>query len=518
MRTQFYAKSLTLLLLWIPFSGFCQVADSIFIGKLHTDYRGYEIRDMFGTSDSYFYILRENRRKEPTFLIQKISIDSLHVIDSEMFNLPEVHGKNPNLESTLSIGDKNYLLTTTHNAVNDTVNILAFEILDPLAIKPIPKLLAHGVGRILNAKKGYRVYKDTANALFTILVPSELYPNRNGKFEIRLFDKSLDLMKFKSLVVPYTSEVLGYADALVDGTSAFYLLLSVANPTLSSLNKERNIGKDYSLFKYSWQAEALTEKVLSFGGKWLYEAELIINSAQNIQIVGYFSNMVDLIMAGTFSLVLDRRTGELIHQGMSQFDRDFRVRFRPDRSLNSDTQLAKFKVNNIFALPNTKTLLLSEKNYTESTIRFNPAIGTSTVATVYNYDEIFVTLIDESSKIYYSLYISKYQSSLSSVDNYTSYLSFRNNKKTYIVYNDDHRNESLDAYATDGYRQLTTPRNSMAMMIVIDSLGQMAKRPLFTPSDFREVLNPNLYYQTAHAVILTAATGNEVRFIKLKLD
>lgn len=517
MVNQFYAKSLTLLLSLMAISAFCQKADSVYIGKLQTSLKGYHIAEIFGNSDSFFYNLRENRRKKFGYALQKIDADSLTILDTETFNFPEVKGVSPVLESVLSIGKKNYLIASTQNANNDTVNIFGFEILDPVKIKPVPILLGRGSSLTFQRKKGYRVFKDPINNLFTLILPQESQVGKNDKFELRLFDENLNLVNYKTLELPYPSELINYQDAVVDSSGSIYVLAGISNPTLTSVNEDRNIGKDFSLFKYSWESGTLTEKSLSLGVKWLYDVKMFINPAGNLQIAGYYSNMVDLIMAGTFSLVLDRRTGKILNQGLSPFDRDFRIRFRPRGSNITETQLGMFKLNNVFSLSDDKTMLLSEKNYTETSTVFNPATGTYSIITIYNYDDVLISVIDPSSKIKFTLSIPKFQSSTYAYDDYTSFLSFRGKEDTYLIYNDDQRNEELSINTDKGYRQLTTASNSESILISISDSGKTTKTPLFTTYDFKEVFNPSLYYKTSDGIIITAINGYETRYIRLKL-
>lgn len=516
--SQFYGKCVTLLLLCLAISGFGQKADPVFAGPVQSGLKGYHLVTLFGESDDVYYALRENRRKKLPYVIQKMDADSLTVLANKTFKLPSIKGDIPNLESVLSIGGKNYLLATTHESDNDTVNVLAFEMLNPLNINKVPRLLAGGLGEVLSASRGYRVFKDPNHDVFTLVMPLEGRGDYNEKFEIRLFDQDLNLLQFKTLEIPYRSNLVNYEDAMVDSSGAIYVLTGITNLKLTTINQDRNIGKDYSLFKYSWADGKLSEKSLSLGTKWLYDVSLTLNTSGNLQVVGYYSNMVDLIMAGTFSVEIDRDTGEILNQGLSQFDRDFRVQFRPSGSNITETQLGKFKLNDVIALSEDRTMLISEKNYTETSTVFNPATGTYSIITVHNLDEILITVINPSSRIAYNLVIPKYQSSTRENNDYTSFIAVRGKENTYIIYNDDRRNTDLGLKAENGYRQLTSASNSEAILITISDSGNMSKTPLFNTSDFAGVLNPNLYYQTSGAVIVAATSGHEIRYFKIKLN
>lgn len=517
MSHPFYARCLMLLLLCVPFGLSGQKTAKVRAGELTPSPKGYELDALFGTEEASFYALRKNRRKKLPYILQKVSTDSLSVLESKTFDFPGFQGNTPLLESVFSIGRHNYLIATSHDSGTDSVYVLAYEIGDPVGISEQPVVLVKGLGRTLSRKRGYRVFKDPVNRVFSVLLPAESQPEKNEKFEIFLFDENLSLLKQKLLEVPYTSNILTYEDALVDSSGAIYVLTSLTNTSLTAVNEDRNIGKDFSLFKYSWATETLSEKSLSLGSKWLYDVKLLVNSEGNIQATGYYSNMVDLIMAGTFSLVLDRNTGDIVSQGLSPFDRDFRLRFRQSGSNITETQLGKFQLKNAFSLPGARTMLLSEKNYTESTTLLNPATGTYTIVTVFNYDAVLISMIDASSKIEHNLYIPKFQSSTDSQNSYTSYLAFRGKENTYVVYNDDRRNADQALNAEKGYRQLTTSTNAEAMVVEISPGGSMQKHPLFNPSEIREVFNPHFYYKTEGAAILVATLGYETRYFRLEL-
>ena len=253
------------------------------------------------------------------------------------------------------------------------------------------------------------------------------------------------------------------------------------------------------------------------GNKWLYDVRLFINEKNNLQVAGYYSNMVDLIMAGTFSLEINKKTDKIINQGLNQFDREFRTQFRPKGGNIAQTELGMFNLDYAFPQKDGMTQLICEKNYTETSTVVNPGTGTYSVITVYNCDEILLSSIDPSSKIKYNITIPKYQSSTNPYDDYTSYLAFRNGARTFIIYNDNTRNTELSLQSEKGYRQLTSPANSTAIMIVVHENGQTVKIPLFDSSKEKPVLNPKYFYQTSDGVVLLTNSGYDTRLLKVKL-
>lgn len=517
MKHQFYAKSILLLLCLMPFGLLAQDKPNLLWGKPIESLKGYEINEIFGSDDDFFYVFRQNRRKKYPYAIQKISTDSLKIVGERIFSLPELSGNEPKIAQTLIIGKKLYFIATSETQAADSINIYAFEILDKPNIESKPTLLAKTNSKTLNKNHDFTIFKDEINDLFTLILPQETEPQKNEKFELLLYNSLLEKVNSKTIEVPYASDILEYTDALVDSSGAIYVLASIVNPSLTALNKDRNIGKNFSLFKYSWEAETLVEKSLSLGSKWLYDVNLFLNEHNHIQIAGYYSNMVDLIMAGTFSLELDRTTGEILNQGLNPFDREFRTKFRPKGGNIAETELGMFNLDYVFPRPDGSSQLISEKNYTETSTVFNPGTGTYSIVTVYNYDEILVTTIDESSKIQHNIMIPKYQSSTRMYDDYTSYIAFSESEKTFFIYNDNERNAELGIEALKGYRQLTSPANAVAMLVVVHKNGQTVKIPLYTSSKDKPVLNTTFFYQTRNGVVLLTNSGYDSQFLKLKL-
>ena len=518
MKHQFYAKSILLLLLLLPFSLDAQDKPNLLWGTPTESLKGYEINKVFGTGDDVFYVFRKNRRKKYPYALQKISTDSLIILGERIFSLSEINGTQPRIIQTLNIGKKLYFIAVTESSASDSIHMYAYEILDKPNINPSPTLLAKVNAQAVNYKSSFTIFKDDINELFALILPQETDPQKNEKFELLLFNSLLEKVNSKHIEVPYPADIWEYTDVLVDDSGAIYVLASITNSSLSALNKDRNIGKNFSLFKYTWETETLVEKSLSLGSKWLYDVRLFLNENNHIQVAGYYSNMVDLIMAGTFSLELNKSTGKILNQGINAFDREFRSKFRPKGGNIAETELGMFNLDYVFPRADGTTQLISEKNYTETSTVFNPGTGTYSIITVYNYDEILVTTINESSKIKYNIMIHKFQSSTSSFDNYTSYISFSDGERSFFIYNDNDRNTGLDIDASQGYRQLTSSVNAAVILVVVHKDGEMVKIPLYTSNKEKPVLNPHFFYQTRDGVVLLTNSGYDSQFLKLKLS
>lgn len=479
--------------------------------------RGFEVMSIFGQGDSAIYVLRFNKRKKYPYALQQLSADSAKTLTTHIFNTPQVHGEDLQVLSPIMLKGKPYLFAATAPAKTDSIYLFALAINPEHLTTSQPFKITSVSRKALESEKEIVFYPNEDNSAYMLIIPRESDLSKNEKYELMLFSDSMKQMESRVIEIPYPADIIEYNDAIPDAAGNAFILASRENPDLTSLHKNRNIGRDFSLFIYNWEHGTLREKSLSLGAKWLYDVKLFMNKNSNIQVVGYYSNMLDLIMAGSFSLELNPSTGVVVHQGLSPFDRSFRTRFRPRSGSPTDTELGMFNLNYVFPKTKGNAQLISEKNYTETNSVFNPGTGTYSVITIYNYDEILISDIDPSSKINYNLVIPKFQSSTYRFDDYTSFLSIDHGDKTLIIYNDNDRNRSLPIQSDKGYRQLTSQSNSSAILIVIHEKGQTVKIPLYNASREHPVLNPNFFYRTTDGVILMGGSGYDIRFFKVKL-
>ncbi|MFN2431008.1 MAG: hypothetical protein ABR574_13395, partial [Cryomorphaceae bacterium] len=309
---------------------FAQEEIPAFWGPSLEDEKGSDILSVFGHGESSFLVLRDTRRKKDGFIVERISTDSLDRINASKIQFPEV-AKNtvPTMVYPISFADRSYFIAEAREPNSPDIKIYAFEINEDLSLGKNPVVIGSGNAAAWRKGKGFSMFLNDDKTLATVIVPQEIDPEKNEKFKLLLLDSKLNTIKTKSIEIPHASGNFEYADALVDSSRSVYILGAIERDDIENPRNDRNLGRDYSLFRYRWESEQLTEKSLSIGSKWLYDVRLILNKSGNLQAAGYFSNMIDLIMAGTFSLEINRETGNMENQGITTFSREFRENFRP---------------------------------------------------------------------------------------------------------------------------------------------------------------------------------------------
>ncbi len=486
-------------------------------GPVQTDQRGNELLYVFGVDTAHFYTLRTASKKRDGFLLEKISTDSLTVVNTGNVQFPMVEGMFPLLMNPLSFGGRNYLITTAEDATSNKVHMLAFDINADLTLTEKPIALGVCDRAILRGEKGFMTYTDKISRNLLVIIPTETDLAKNEKFDVLLFDANLNFLFQKSLELPHASGLIGFEDILVDGDRGFFLLTSIVDKSLKTVHSNRNMGRNYSLLQYTWENEVMRERSLAIGTKWLYGVQLIENSARNFQIAGYYSNMVDLIMAGTFSVEIDRESGDIVNQGLNPFDRDFKNKFKSATN-NDPADLGLYRLDFVYPITQNKTQLVSEKRYSQTSTVFNPATGTYSVIQINYFDQLLITGMLPSSEILYHLKIPKFQSS-SRVDGvYTSYVSWQSKSGFYLIYNDHERNAPLRLNEESSYRQVNSPSSTQVVVVTVDEAGQVKKDVLFTTAERKMTFTPYFSYALDDGIILMTVDGFKTQYVRLKLE
>ncbi len=486
-------------------------------GQEIDDQKGTALIEVFGNENSdEFYALFRSRKKRDGYQLLKFDTDSMYLQDKKVFQLDDPNGGVPRLLYPISTEKNHFIIASTQDVNEDRITILAYPITSDKTIGKAPIKVATGSLKAIEAGGNFRIFVGDRGQTITAIIPTEPFGGKNEKFEVRLFDSEFQLMRAKNLEVPHSAEDLNYVDALIDSTGDVYVLASIRDLEVHEYGEGRNLAKNFSLLHYSWATESLTEKSLSLGSKWMYDARLMINADKNIQICGYYSNMVDLIIAGTFSVEIQPSTGDVLQTGLWPFDRDFKSNLRPKSK--SGREIDAYELNYTFANKKGNVQLLSEKTYTEINQTFNPSMGTYTTVKIYNYDEVLMTSLGKTGQIKYSLVIPKFQSSSSENSSYVSYYAHDHKDRTYVFYNDHFRNADLGLGSEKGYRQLTSESSAQCVMLEILPDGKARKYPLFLSSDKRATFVPNYAYATSNSLILLSRSGYHLQFFKIRLE
>jgi hypothetical protein len=504
-------RSILLLLLTVIFCSLRAQDATIpefFLGPELEEQKGNRIWETFGHSEEFFYCIRTDRRKKGTFIIEKIGTDSLTVEKSLSFIPSDISDRIPSLAYPISTANASFLIATAEDPGGTDIYIMAYRISDDLQISKEPIVIGIADREALISEHGFLMFQSEDSQKVILFIPEEKNPVRNEKFALRYFDSELNLLDTKKIEIPYPSDKVLLEDAVMTPSGVFHGIIS-----LRKESEVRTLPDSYSLLTYNPAEEGVKEKSLALGNKWFYDLKLTLTPDTNLWLAGYYSNMVEPSMVGTFSVVIDSNTGQLLNTGLSPFDRDFRLMFRNDIKNNED-DLGLFKLDKVFLKSNGSLSMVSEKRYTRESTVYNPASRMYTVILIHYNEELMISTIRPSSKIKENIVIPKYQSQSQGGGRYSSYVSTQWGDKLLFFYNDHVRNASLSPVEYNDYRALNND-NNINITYCILSENSITKKSINPDAIDGYHLDAEQQYRTSNSQILTTYNGNKTRYIKV---
>lgn len=461
-----------------------------------------EVLHFFGPDSMYFFMITAEGRRGERIHLYQLGYDSLHVRHKALLTLPDIDAMQPMFYAPLEFGGRSYLVTTSEDPEGPDLFIHAFALDGDMQVEEPPRFLGRVHKQMVIRNSFLKLKPSVDGDYLMVLVPTEVDPTRNEKLNLRLLDRDLKVVYEKRLELPHPSAEVDYGEVLVDGDEAVYVLMSKPTPGRKEVDKVRNPGRDHFLLRYSWPDNTLSEKALSIGVKWIYNLMIAQNTNGHIQVFGYYSNMIDLIMSGTFSVSFDPSSGAILESGLSPFDRSFKTQFRMQGNVNERSELSLFRPLFAFPKPGNHMLLVSEKQDAQTSTVFNPATGTYFMVENYIYDEILFTQISEAGEAKLNFTIPKFQASSRSAASFTSFAAWKKHGSTYVVFNDHERNSTLDLHTGTRYSVLTGPANAQAVMYEVGHKGDITKHILYRSSPERCILIPYFTHPVKNGMIV----------------
>lgn len=485
-----------------------------FLGPVQEEERGLELLELFGHADDHFFALYGNTRRMRKFTLVKVNTDSLQVKTRTEFKLPEIKGMPTYYAFAFSTAENEYIIATADDGKTGEVFIFAFEILDDASISGTPITIGQGKALALNSDDGFSIFLSEDGQRPIMLIPDEPDPFKNEKLQVRVFDGKFSLLQSGLLRLPYPAGQAMVEKAIGDSGGNVHLLASIANEPVDKRNKYDDRTVEYTLVSYDPATNRVSEKLLSLGEKKLYNAQPVINGEDHLQVAGFYGNMLNMNMAGTFSLEVDATDGTILNYGMYPFGRDFRLRFRSDVR-QKESESGHFELDQVQVLGMDTLQMISEMRYTQTATVFNPASGTYSTIVINNFDEILVTRIATDSRIINNTLIPKLQSSSREEGKYLSYVSYLVDGITYLIFNDNERNDPHDLFDGGTVRPLTGSSAARPVVVSVDKEGRASKRLLIVSGTQPYVLFAAYHHATPSAMILTLYSGSKIRFAKI---
>lgn len=477
---------------------------------------------LFGQNEEGVFMMMSQKKET---LIQKMDL-SMRSVYSRPVDL-ELNKDDLNLQQVMLAGDRILVFANRYDKKED-LNRLYMRMYGEADMKPMS-----GWERIAEfaSEKQYsgRFQMDTSPNEERILITIHMPYDKDGqeKFQLRVYDKSMDPLWNRDVTMPYSDKEFGLEDFRVDndGDAVAIGVKYAEKREAKAMKRAGKVSYTYHLVTFESDGDQ-TDHAIEAGDRFLQDLTLSLDDGDGPILCGGFYGMkgADKVR-GAFFMSLDPVKKTILHESYKEFSDDMitqymtakeeeKARKRADKK-DEDLQLFEYDLDEIVRRDDGGAVLVGEQYfmYTTTVCTSNPN-GGQTCRTVYHYvyNDIIVVNIDPKGDIEWATTIPKRQHTANDGGFFSSYSMEVKGTNLYFIFNDN--GENLFRAAGDKFKQMDLQgKGSIVTMATVDQDGHVTREALFDPEKRELILRPKSCWQLEDdRMFLYATRKRDYRF------
>lgn len=450
--------------------------------------------------------------------MENYRVSDLELVLQTKYDIPEIKNENGEYAGAFTIAEKPVVLFRVYSRAENVHYTYAQLFSNDLKAIGEPRQLTSykhdkknepdKIGVVLSAD-GQTVVAYSANR-----VNSDSY----AEIAMWAFDTKLEPVWDNVISLPINQQAFELHEFLPIDKNRLRILVSQRLEGLGELKVKGGYASRYVLLEYDARKHSIHELELNLGQKWIYSAGMEVRDSTSLQIAGFYSDLTELFVSGTFSLSFNLENGEIIEQGLKAFDHEFEGQFG-ERKEDRGRIMNQLKPGAILFPGNGNSFLTAERRYTKTISTFNPTTGFQSVFYEYRREEMLLTEVMPDGKTKWALRLPKYQSVSSANCRFCGYAPMWNDSLRIVVYNDHYDN---DKYSWDNSRDLRTLEYSdqaNAFAAVVHPDGSVEKYEFFDSHDNQRVIHPKIHLKLDMGAGIFYSEGPDAfSFVKLEWE
>ncbi|MBM3418196.1 MAG: hypothetical protein FJY17_04655 [Bacteroidetes bacterium] len=283
---------------------------------------------------------------------------------------------------------------------------------------------------------------------------------------------------------------------------------------------------------YKVKNNTLMEYSLEMDDNRIDDMQFNSNDANILTLTGVYGKGQNQGIEGIFQLKIDMRKDSLLSKGFAAFDSKLSEDFNDEITGPNPWNRNHLTNNNLFYdylmrdlfLQEDGTLVGSvEQYYVFRRVNYDNRTGLGSTVYYYYYDDIITFKLGQNNTFDWQKRIEKSQVSVNDNGPYSSYASYCDGKKLFLLFNDNVKNYEEDGlfnreegkiYASN----LSIRRNAAATCEIDIQNGEVSRRTLFTRKELKSLIVPKMFEldQKNRLLFLYAIDGFKERFGLIK--
>ena len=474
-------------------AGFCQMTKAPVKLTLSDEMKeppNSTVSDYLGEDDESYYLLRSKGLFGKTTLVESYD-KKMHLKRSEELS-PEIEGYDTKISNVVFIGGQLYVFFIDDNKKAGTSK-LYYQQIDKktVTLTGSPKLVVTiPYGTFFN--RGSFAYDlSRGKGMLSVTAITRDEKNVPQKFKIVVMNDQIAKQWEKEITLPYASNLFEEERTVVDDNGNVYMLGRLYKDKVVEKRKgEPNYA--YKILSYRDQGNTTKEYNIALKDNFITDLGFNITDDGHIVCGGFYSEKGTFSIKGTYFMLVDANTEEIVNQGTKAFEPGFLELFMSDEKAKKGKELYNYDLNNLIVRSDGGVLMLAEQYYVTSYTYYSGT--TSRTTYYYHYNDVIAVNVNPDMTIEWATKIPKKQVTADDGGYFSSFEYAVAHDKIYLIFNDNPDNlEEADPKRIKNFNG----KSSVATLVTINGDGKWNKSLLFSNRDEGVILRPKVCEQIA---------------------
>ena len=343
-----------------------------------------------------------------------------------------------------------------------------------------------------------------------------------------LFDSTFNEIKHGEYLLPFDGNLSTINEHHITNQGEYLLVV-----TEHKDKNDRFIGRDWENFKalhiFKISKDTLNEFFININDKRIDDITISSNNKNRVALTGLYGTGNQSGIQGIFTITLDTELDSILNYSYSPFNRDILIESKTERQMNrlekradnmgETPQIYSYKLRQIRTLSDGSQIGFMEQYFVRRMTNYDTRTGITTINYYYYYMDIVAFKMNENGQFIWEKRIPKNQVSINDNGNFSSFVSFHNENKAFVIFNDNQKNyDELGMF--NCYDEAIAPftlapnKNAIAIVTLDIKDGSARRESLTTRKELSAISIPKLMKVDwkNQQVLLYAINRNRERF------
>jgi hypothetical protein len=292
------------------------------------------------------------------------------------------------------------------------------------------------------------------------------------------------------------------------------VLVSISYPLEKEEKKNLDIDNKLYLFHYNSQKALLQEYRIDDDNMFANDVHYEVTNENKLLISGFYSTKSAKRSEGYFYREIDLSSGAIAIDVKTPFTKEFIKLVIGEKKGEKAEDVKNMHVRRLIPLKDGRRLIIAEDYYVSMQSggmgSFGPSSGTAQQTFTFNYEDIYVMILDNEGKWLNTVKVLKYQKTISDNAQFNSFTPIVNDKELILIYN---------ANRNDPNERMTNTNKATVYYTSVDlNTFEQNTQQLFNAKEFKIVATPKFVYPESNSsIIMHGKDGRYFRFFKISL-